>query len=88
MLRENKKMFDGTLIVYPHKKVHIDIDPSAKPVHPRPCPVPQIHVKAFKTELQHLVRIGVCVCVTQPPGEGGHWPLLHNNAGWHWFPSP
>jgi hypothetical protein len=52
-------MFDGTLGVYPHKKVHIDIDPNAKPVHSRPYPVPQIHLKTFKKELAHLVRIGV-----------------------------
>ncbi len=25
---------------YPHKKVHIDIDPNAKPVHSRPYPLP------------------------------------------------
>jgi hypothetical protein len=52
-------MFDGTLGVYPHKKVHIDIDPNAEPVHCRPYPVPQIHLKTFKTELHHLARIGV-----------------------------
>jgi hypothetical protein len=52
-------MFDGTLRVYPHKKVHIDIDPNAKPVHSRPHPVPQIHLMTFKKELNHLVRIGV-----------------------------
>jgi hypothetical protein len=52
-------MFNGTLGVYPHKKVHIDIDPNAKPVHYRPCPVPRIHLKTFKSELDHLVRIGV-----------------------------
>ncbi len=52
-------MFDGTLRVYPHKKVHIDIDPNAKPVHSRLYPVPQIHLKTFKTELNHLVEIGV-----------------------------
>jgi hypothetical protein len=40
VLQENDKMFDGTLGVYPHKKVHIDIDPNAKPVHSRPYPVP------------------------------------------------
>ena len=52
-------MFDGTLGFYPHKKVHIDIDPNAMPVHSRPLPVPQIHLKTFKMELDHLVRIGV-----------------------------
>jgi hypothetical protein len=40
VLHENNKMFDGTLRVYPHRKVHIDIDPNAKPVHSRPYPVP------------------------------------------------
>ncbi len=58
-LQENDKMFDGTLGVYPHKKVHIDIEPNAKPVHSRPYHVPQIHLKTFKKELGHLVRIGV-----------------------------
>jgi hypothetical protein len=52
-------MFDGTLGVYPHKKVHIDIDPNAKPVHSRLYPVPRIRLKTFKKELDHLVRIGV-----------------------------
>jgi hypothetical protein len=59
MLWENKKMFDGTFGIYPHKKVHIDIHPNAKPVHSRPYPVPRIHLKNFKIEFDHLVRIGV-----------------------------
>jgi hypothetical protein len=45
VLQENKKMFDETLEVYPHIKVHIDIDPNAKPVHSTPHPVPQIYLK-------------------------------------------
>ncbi len=36
VLCKNEMMFDGTLGVYPQKKVHIDIDPDAKPVHARP----------------------------------------------------
>ena len=52
-------MFDGNLRVYLHKKVHIDIDPNAKPEHSRPYPVPRIHLNTFKKELNHLVRIGV-----------------------------
>jgi hypothetical protein len=41
-------MFIETTDVYPHEKVHIDIDPNAKPVHSIPHPVPQIHLKTFK----------------------------------------
>ncbi len=59
VLQENNKMVDGTLEVYPHKKVDIDIDPNAKPVHSRPYPVLQIHLKTFKKEHNHLVKIGV-----------------------------
>jgi hypothetical protein len=59
VLQENNKMFDGTLGIYPHKKVHIDTDPNAKLVRSRPYSVPQIHLKTFKKELNHLVRIGV-----------------------------
>ncbi len=40
VLQESKKMFVGTLGIYPHKKVQIDIVPNAKPVHSRPYPVP------------------------------------------------
>jgi hypothetical protein len=45
-------MFNGVLGVYPHKKVHIDIDPNAKPVHSR-------LYEDFQKELNHLVIIGI-----------------------------
>jgi hypothetical protein len=59
VLRENNKMFNGTLEVYLVKKVHIGIDPNAKPVHFRPYPAPRIHLKTFKKEVDHLVRISI-----------------------------
>jgi hypothetical protein len=59
VLLENQKMSDGTLGVYPHRKVHIDIDPNAKPKHSRAYPIPRIHLSTFKKELDHLVKIGV-----------------------------
>jgi hypothetical protein len=40
VLQKNNTMFDGTLGIYPHEKVHIDIDQNAKPIHSRPYPVP------------------------------------------------
>jgi hypothetical protein len=36
VLQENNKIFDGTLGVCPHKKVHNDINPNAKPVTSNP----------------------------------------------------
>ncbi len=48
VLQENKKMFDETLNVYLHKKVHIDIDPNAKSAHFMPHSVSWIHLKTFK----------------------------------------
>ena len=59
LLAKHRKLFDGTLGVYPHKKFHIDIEKDAKPVHARAYSVPKIHLEVFKKELQHLVKLGV-----------------------------
>ncbi|KAL7501812.1 hypothetical protein ACHAXN_000028, partial [Cyclotella atomus] len=65
VLAKHQKLVDGTPGVYPHKKVHIDIDPNAKPVHARLYPVSRVHLQTFKKELDHLVKIGVLA----PQGE-------------------
>jgi hypothetical protein len=59
VLQDNNNMFDGTLGLYPHHKVHIELVPDAKPVHARPYLVPRVHMSTFKQELDHLVEIGV-----------------------------
>jgi hypothetical protein len=47
------------LLEFIHTKRYIDIELNAKPVHSRPYPVPQIHLKTFKKKIDHFVRIGV-----------------------------
>jgi hypothetical protein len=73
-------MFNGTLGVYPHKKVHIEIDPNAKPVHSRQYPIPQIHLKTFKKELDHLVRIGVLAAQQETEWRHPHSLFLRKMA--------
>ncbi len=43
ILSKHKKLFDGSLGVYPYKKVHIDLKSGAKPVHHHAYTVPHLH---------------------------------------------
>ena len=59
VLSKYRKLFDGTLGCYPHKKCHIELEPDAKPHFARQYPVPNIHRETFRKELEHLVKLGV-----------------------------
>eukprot|EP00804_Cyclotella_cryptica_P000198 CCRYP_016171-RA/>CCRYP_016171-RA protein AED:0.25 eAED:0.25 QI:0/0/0/1/0/0/3/0/347 len=61
VLMENSKMLDGTLGICLHKKVHLELDPNAKPVHTRLYPMPCIHLSTFKNELDHLDALGMLI---------------------------
>ena len=65
VLKDNSKMFDGTLGTYPHCKVHIDLLPDAKPMHSWSYPVPHVNPKTFKTEMDHLVELRVLATTTE-----------------------
>ena len=73
-LQKNSSMFDRTLMVYPHKKIQINVDPNAKPVYSRPYPVTWIHLSTFKKELEYLLDIGFLV--HQNERSGLHITLL------------
>ena len=53
VLGKYTKLFDGTLRVYPHRKIHIDVEDNAVPKYSRPYAVANIHLDAFRKELKH-----------------------------------
>ncbi len=85
VLQENGKIVNGTLGVYPHKKVHIDIAPNAKPVHSWPYPIPQIHLKTFKKELNYLVRIGVLAAQQESEWASPSFIIPKKDGRVHWI---
>ena len=58
LLSERSKLFSGELGLYPDKKVHLNLDPNAQPVHHRPYAVPRNIHTVFKGEIDHLVKKG------------------------------
>jgi len=59
------KLFDGTLGVYPHQNLHIDLVEGAVPKHARPYPVATIHLDVLKKELLPLVVVDIGVLSPQ-----------------------
>ena len=59
LLSERSKLFSGELGLYPDTKVHLNLQPDAKPVHHRPYAVPRNIHTVFKGEIDHLVNVGV-----------------------------
>ena len=56
LLKKFPKLFSGDLGVYPHKKMHLELQDNVTPVHAKPYPVPHIHYDTFKKEVFHLVE--------------------------------
>ncbi len=67
----NKTIFDTSLGVYPHKQVHIDLKPRAKPVNHRAYTVAYVHWETFKQELNHMVELSIL-----EPGKASEWASL------------
>lgn len=49
LFQKYEKLFDDTLRLYPHKKVHIETVPGAKAKHMRPYAVPKVHMDTFNS---------------------------------------
>ncbi len=59
ILARCEKLLDGSLGVYLHKQIHLDLLPGSEPVHHKAYPVPCAHEQTFKKELQQMVGIGI-----------------------------
>jgi len=59
VLHNFSKLFSGMLGKYPYKKVHLELQPNAKPVHKWPYAVAFAHHPLFLQEFTHLSGIGV-----------------------------
>ncbi len=57
VLAQYSKLFDGSLGVYPHQKVHIDLSPGLEPVYHCVYAALCVNDQTFKKELQHIVDI-------------------------------
>jgi hypothetical protein len=58
-LNKHTTLFDGTLKVYLHRLVHLDVIPNAIPRHLQAYPVIHIHLEVFKAKLICLCNIGI-----------------------------
>lgn len=52
-------IFEGSVGLYPHTLLHLEIDDKVPPVHSRPYTVPKLQEQAFKSELKKLVDLGI-----------------------------
>ena len=59
VLKQHTKLFSGKLGLYKKRKVHLELEPNAKPVSSRPYGVPKMHQTLFKEELDRLEKEGV-----------------------------
>ena len=59
LLERFEPLFDGTLGTWRDKAYNIELKPGATPYHCRPFPVPKIHERTLKVELDRLVKVGV-----------------------------
>ena len=59
LLHRFSDLFDGTLGKWTQDPIELELKPDAKPYHARPYPIPRVHEKTLRMEVQRLVDIGV-----------------------------
>ena len=59
LLRKHSKLFDGSLGQWKGSPYKIDVQPDAVPFHSRAYPIPRIHEKTLRMEVDRLCELGV-----------------------------
>ena len=59
LFMKHENLFDGTLGLYRHKEVRIEVMPNAQPKHQRPSAFLKIYWETFEKKLQHLIAVRV-----------------------------
>ena len=59
LLSKFEHLFDGTVGTWNNKPYNIELKEGAKLYHSRPFPVPKIHERTLKVELDRLIKLGV-----------------------------
>ena len=59
LLSKYEHLFDGTLGTWQKESYNTELKEGAKPYHSRPFPVPKVHERTLKVELDRLVKLGV-----------------------------
>ena len=58
LLVEHEELFDGKLGCYKVSKYNIKLKEDATPYHAKPLPVPKVHEKTLRAEIERLCDIG------------------------------
>ena len=61
LLLEFEELFDDTLGDWDTDSVNFELKEGAQPFHGRPIPIPKVHVKTLRNEVDRLAEIGVLV---------------------------
>ena len=59
LLQQHEELFDGTLGNWKTPPVSLELKEGAKPYHGRAYPVPHLHLKTLKKEVERLCKLGV-----------------------------
>ena len=80
LLTKFSTLFNGELKVYPHQKLHLEVDPSVRPFISQAYPIPKSQLQIFKAELDRLVKIGVLEHQSRSIWAAGTFIYLHRSG--------